>query len=202
MIIIVEYQYFAPIYLYKSLFKDSHVVFERYEHFQKMSFRNRCQLAGAEGLVSLSIPLVNGRNQRALISEVQIDYKTNWQVQHWRTIEACYRRSPWFEYFENGLSLLFREKPTLLVDWNEMIFNWTTHVLGMQVQTGHTENFVRVYPEGFMDLRDSIQPKNAQQKILPRYEQVFSERGGFISNLSILDLLFCLGPGAIDFLAF
>src|SRR5579872_5915140 len=99
MTLITDFQYFPSIILYNNLYKFSNIVFEQYEYYQKMSFRNRCRIAGAGGIIDLSIPLEKGRDQRSLIRDVRISGARQWQAEHWKTILSCYSRSPWFEFY-------------------------------------------------------------------------------------------------------
>src|SRR6188768_243256 len=96
-----EIQYFGCVCLYKHLISSKHVVFEQYENFQKMGFRNRCQVAGPLKVIDLTVPLVGGRDQKTLITGIWIDNNSRWQWQHWRTIESCYNKSPFFFYYKD-----------------------------------------------------------------------------------------------------
>ena len=94
--LIIDNQYFGTINYIKILFQFSNIKIEQYESYQKMSFRNRCMVAGSNGVVHLSVPLEKGRGQKELMKDVRISHSANWQVQHWRTIESFYSRSPIF----------------------------------------------------------------------------------------------------------
>ena len=196
---IVDIQYFPSIIFYKTSYNHTNIVFEQCETYQKMSFRNRCQIAGALGLLNLSIPLVGGRARKGLIRDVRIAGSQAWQTQHWRTIVSCYSRSPWFEFYRDGLETLFRKKADFLVDWDLRCFEWSLEVLGMARNVRLTDEYRRDYrPEEGEDWRGRIRPKDRPE--LPRYHQVFEDRTGFIPNLSILDLLFCEGKEAIRYI--
>ena len=168
-----------------------------------MSFRARCQIAGAEGVIDLSIPLVKGRDQKSLIKDVKIADTLPWQAQHWKTIVSCYNRSPWFEFYRDGLEALFRRPVTFLLDWNLMGLEWSFGALGMTPGIGLTDRFLETYPPGeAVDMRGALQPKTREiwGAATPEYHQVFEERTGFIPGLSILDLLFCEGKNAIKYI--
>ena len=167
-----------------------------------MSFRNRCQIAGALGLLELSVPLVGGRSQKCLTRDVRVADDLRWQTQHWRTIMSCYSRSPWFEYYRDGLEALFRKKVEFLVDWDLYCFEWSLQALGMPRQIRFTDSYRPAYgPEEGMDWRGRIVPRDREKWAEPpRYQQVFEDRTGFIPNLSILDLLFCEGKEAIKYI--
>ena len=197
--LLVDLQYFSPVILYRTLFEFTHIVFEQYESFQKMSFRNRCMIAGADGPILLSIPLGGGRDQRTLIRDLRIDYRQNWQRQHLKTINSCYNRSPWFEHYKEDLEVLFSERPTYLMDWNRRCFEWTLDALGLEIEIDLTQEYLKEYPdEKVLDWRNSITPKSVRPVSGDhiKYSQVFEERTGFIPNLSILDLIFCEGKNA------
>ena len=201
MKILVEYQYLPPVYLFSALYKFRHIIFEEYEFYQKMSFRNRCVLAGAEGPVQLSIPVSRGRNQKTLITEVQVANRYNWQLQHWKTIESCYRSAPWFEYYGPGLEKFYNTPYTHLIKWNLELFLWIVDKLGLKTEIDFTQDFQALYPENkFVDVRNTILPKTYMNMSSKPYQQVFSDRAGFYHNLSIIDLLLCQGKGAVEYL--
>lgn len=201
--IVIDNQYLAAINLFSILNKSSNIIFEQYETYQKMSFRNRCLIAGANGVISLSISLEKGRSQKKLITDVKISNRTNWQEQHWRTIESCYRGSPWFVYYGPELRQFYYRKFEYLFDWNLELFKWAISKLNfpIPVEIGFTNNFQHLYDDAFfIDLRNKILPKNYHLTPTKPYQQVFKERTGFIPNLSIIDLLFCEGKRALNYL--
>jgi len=194
MNLLIEYQYFGSINYTKTLFQFSNIEFEVYENFQKMSFRNRMVLAGSNGLVSLSVPLEKGRDQKQLIKDVRISYSLPWQQQHWRTLESCYNRSPFYEFYRDGLENLYSKKHIFLLDLNREIRDWLWKVLKIPSEFTETTYFSYEAPCDFVDLRNRWLPKNFQnypESII--YRQVFEDRIGFQRNLSILDLIFCAG---------
>jgi hypothetical protein len=213
MNLIVDLQYFPPIILFESLNKFSNIVFEQCEYYQKMSFRNRCQIAGAEGVINLSVPLVKGRDQKAFIKDVRISDWQPWQVQHWKTIVSCYSRSPWFEFYRDDLEELYKKPFDFLLDWNWDCMNWALGALKMPVPVSLTREYRKEYDaKEWMDWRGKIVPKNRGRGWPAgapgqnagdgplKYRQVFEERVGYIPNLSILDLLFCEGKRSAELL--
>ena len=203
MNLISESQYFSPVIFFKNSYKSSHITIEQCESYQKLSFRNRCQIAGAEGVIDLSIPLVNGRDQKALIRDVRIADSLPWQANHWKTIVSCYNRSPWFSFYRDELEELYRKPVVYLLVWNRDCLDWGLQVLGMPRPVGGTMEYKPVYtPEEGVDLRGKWLPKNRESwgADMPRYHQVFEERTGFQPGLSILDLVFCEGKNAIKYI--
>lgn len=195
--LIIEYQYFGTINYINTLFQYSNIEFEVCESFQKMSFRNRMVLAGSNGLVNLSVPLEKGRDQKQLLKDVRISYSLPWQQQHWRTIESCYNRSPFYEYYRDWLEGFYQRRPVFLLDLNREIMEWLVKQLKPTAQLGETVAFEPVYPADITDFRNRWMPRNFQEnQPITSYRQVFEDRIGFQPNLSILDLFFCEGPAA------
>ncbi|BAV06238.1 WbqC family protein [Filimonas lacunae] len=178
----------------------TYVNFEACENFQKNSFRNRCVVAGSNGVINLSVPLVNGRDQKVLYKQLKIDHTQNWQVQHWRTITSCYQKAPFFEYFAPGVESLLTKQHEYLFEANLEIITWLKKVCKLKVTIGETSDYVPEYTgDGITDARNAIRPNNYQQspELVSPYYQMFEDRIGYQPNLSILDLLFCAGPTAL-----
>ena len=195
--IIIDIQYFGSVNWYKLLFQYSNILIEQYEAYQKMSFRNRCIIAGSNGLINLSVPLEKGRSQKLLMKDVKISYSENWQEQHWRSIYSCYGNSPFFEFYEESLHQLFDTKPKFLIDLNWQTLDWVKNRLKMSGNFERTEEYLVSLPENYVDARNIFKPKTYDQvKDLVQYQQVFEDRIGFKPNLSILDCLFCNGSGS------
>ncbi len=187
MQLLIDLQYFPSIILYKNLSKASNIVFEQYEFYQKMSFRNRCQIAGAGGVVNLSIPLLHGRDQKTLIKDVRISDRQPWQAQHWKTIVSCYSRSPWFEYYRDELELLYKRRFEFLLDWNLTCFAWSLKTLPIAIPVTLTDGYEKTTEAGKKtDWRGKIIPKyqavshgqfsSPVQGPVLKYRQVFEER--------------------------
>jgi hypothetical protein len=203
MKLISESQYFSPSIFFKNSYNISNIIIEQCESYQKMSFRNRCQIAGAAGVIDLSIPLVNGRDQKALIRDVRIADSLPWQSNHWKTIVSCYNRSPWFSFYRDPLEELYRKRFDYLVDWNRDCLEWSLKVLEMPRPVSGTAEYKPVYTlEQGSDVRGKWQPRNRESWGVegPRYHQVFEERTGFIPGLSVLDLIFCEGKNSIRYI--
>lgn len=200
-LIVIENQYFPTINWINILFLNKDIKIDLCETYQKMSFRNRCVVAGSNGLVHLSVPLQKGRSQRQPMKDVKISYTTDWQLQHWRTIESCYGRSPFFEFYRDWLEAFYKKQPVFLADMNLEILEWVRKQTGLEKswEVLDRETDHPIDPRA-IDLRGYFMPKNFQslercpQPIV--YTQVFEDRIGFQPNLSVLDLLCCTGPQA------
>jgi hypothetical protein len=196
--IVSELQYFPPIIFFTTSYKKTYLYLDIYEVYRKMSFRNRCIIAGAEGPISLSVPLQDGRNQRLPVNEVLISNSENWQSRHFKSILSAYNRSPFFEYYREELAELYKMPFSKLADWNLNCLGWVIKKLDWPVQIRLTEKAIPHGAEGIDDRRDLILPKNYAQWKPIKYRQVFEEKTGFHHNPSILDILFNLGPRARD----
>ena len=161
MNLIIDIQYFPSVNLYKNLYKFSNIVFDQYESYQKMGFRNRCQLAGAQGVVNLGVPLVRGRGQKTLVRDVRVSHRQRWQAQHWKTIVTCYSRSPWFDHYRDELEGLYRREFDFLLDWDLACFDWSVRVVGLAIPVGLTERWEKDYPASeAVDWRGRLKPKD------------------------------------------
>jgi hypothetical protein len=196
--IISELQYFPPIDFVSTLFRESYVYLDIYEIYRKMSFRNRCLIAGAEGIISLSVPLKDGRNQRLPVKEVIISGTENWQDQHFKSISSAYSRSPFFEHYRDELYSVYQTRFEKLADWNLYCLNWIKEKLAWEIQWRFTTGPVAYLDKNFDDRRNRLLPKNYMNFCPVKYRQVFEERTGFSPNLSVLDLLFNVGPSAVE----
>jgi hypothetical protein len=201
--LLIESQYFPGISFYKTLINHDILLIERYEHYQKVSFRNRCYIAGPNGSILLSVPLARGKNQRTVMRDVRISNDEKWQALHWKTLVSAYRRSPWFEYYEDELGRLFTKEASFLLDWNLLCLEWANKVIGVSSPITFTDEYHKTYEagKGITDARDTMEPspKPVNEETV-RYTQVFQERAGFLPDMSILDLIFCEGKRSIELL--
>ncbi len=198
--VVSELQYFPPVSFFSTLYKETYVYFDIYEIYRKMSFRNRCLIAGAQGIISLSVPLQDGRNQQLPMNEVLISGSENWQTRHFKSIQSAYNRSPFFEYFQDELAMLYQKPFDRLAEWNLFCLNWIKEKLEWPAEIRFTETAIPYREEGMDDRRNRVLPKNYSLLNPAKYRQVFEERTGFFPNLSILDLLFNTGNEAVELL--
>ena len=201
MSFLIETQPFPLLNYIKKGIIDKHIIIEQYETFQKMSFRNRFVIAGANALLHLSIPIKGGREQKNLIKEVEIDYATNWNTKFWRSIISSYNSAPYFEYYKNDVEKLLFLKEKYLLEFNIIILKWVYNTLKTNVLIDLSSSFLKP-GSAQNDYRGKTLPKNFQQngEVVPIYSQVFEDKVGFQPNLSILDLLFCEGPNSLTLL--
>ncbi|MEP2280802.1 WbqC family protein [Maribacter sp.] len=177
------------------------VCWEVNDNYQKQTFRNRTYISNDRGKHILSIPIIHvGRaNGRQKYKDVKIDNSYPWQRQHWRTLETAYRTSPFFEFYEDDIRPLYDQPYESLLDYNLKTIETIFECLQIQMPTDKTIAF-ETTPEGKEDFRFLISAKFKPQLNIEPYTQVFGDRHGFTPNLSILDLLFNMGPNSIEYL--
>ena len=197
MVLIIDIQYFPSVIYYKTLYNITNISFEQYEISRKMSFRNRCLIAGANGIITLSVPMMEGRDRKRIMKDIRVDNSRAWQSQHFKSIVSAYGRSPWFGHYVDALQELYRRPYIYLLDWNLACFEWTIRQLDLSLNISLTERYIPTSQSyGQIDRRNQYIPKNYLDWEPVRYSQVFQEKHGFLPNLSILDLIFCEGKNA------
>ena len=192
--------YFAPIPFYAVAVRSTEVYIEQFENYTKQTFRNRCDIMGANGSISLIVPVVKSRSPKILIKDIKISYDVDWQRNHWRTIFSAYGSSPYFDYLKDDIIPFFEAKEKYLLDYNLKIHDTICKLFEIENNTILTSDFEMI-AEDVRNLRELISPKNKllnSQFKVENYTQVFSEKIGFIPNLSILDLLFNEGPNSLN----
>ena len=191
-----DLQYFTSINSFVDLTKGGDIYFQPEHIFRRSSFRNRMMVPASNGIIQLSIPVVGGRNCKLPYGEVLIDYKSNWQRNHFHTLETVYGNAPWFIHYKAELETLFSQRPFFLFEWNMMCLDWVikktklTHKITIQ---GNKIPEVTTY----LDKADFYLPSNyntSEKGPFLEYPQVFIEKIGFKPNMSILDLLLNEGP--------
>ena len=182
------------------------VYIEACEHYVKQSWRNRCRFYAADGTQTLNFPVCHEDFGKP-ISQMRIDWKTDWLTRHERAIISAYRTSPYFEYYQDELFAILDSRPELMLDFNTQILKFFLRKTGIPADIRFTSEWEAVTIEGHKvtDLREAIHPKRPNTILkdlgLERpYWQVFSPNHGFIPGLSIMDLLFNEGPDSICYL--
>ncbi len=173
----------APIEYYAYLHQFDCII-EINDFFVKQTLRNRCDIYGANGRLNLTVPKSRKSSSKTILKDIKISYDHKWQKEHWQSLMSSYRSSPFFEYFEDELEALFHKKYTNLVDLNLEMMTFISSKIGISTEFKFTTKYSQETEHN--DLRNyKFNTAN-----FPRYIQVFENKHGFISNLSILDLLF------------
>ncbi|WP_040559455.1 WbqC family protein [Kordia algicida OT-1] len=200
MNIIAHPTYFPSIAHYVMFAKTEHLVYEMEDNFQKQTYRNRTYIYGANGKLMFNVPVRHNKQQKhQKYKEIQIANETAWQRLHWKSLESAYRTSPYFEYYEDELRPLFEKRYTHLIDLNFDTIEIVNECLQLEIETSKTSEYHSIIT-GMQDFRKLAVVKKEPDYGFDKYTQVFENKHGFISNLSILDLLFNEGTNALAYL--
>ncbi len=196
--------YLGSVQLFAHVINADKVFIEQCANYQRKTYSNRCAIIGANGLLSLTVPVVNIKNEKVAIKDTRISYDTNWQKQHWRSIVSAYNSSPFFEYYADDFAPFYEKNYKYLVDFNQGLFQTLLDELELELEFDLTDEFLHSDDILYEDLRNVIHPKvmpeDDQSYRTVEYKQVFSEKYSFVPNLSVIDLLFSKGPEAYDIL--
>ena len=194
--------YLPPIEYFALIAKYSDFCIEAYENYQKQSYRNRCYFYGAGGKEMLQIPVVHeGGTFRHPIKRIRIDYSTPWVIRTERALDSAYKSAAYYDYYRDGLFAILESRKDTLWEFNLALTSFCLEKLGIKASIHFSEDYIEGYPDG--DYREKIHPKKccaSGLKLGKPYFQVFSQKHGFIPNLSIIDLLFNEGPEAKEYL--
>ena len=201
MQILLSSAYLPPVQYFAHLQSAEQVWIEQYDHYQKQTYRNRCVIAAPDGPLSLTVPIEKPNTQKAFMRDIRISDHGNWRHLHWNAIESAYNHTPFFEFYKDDFRPFYEKKFDFLVDYNEQLCQLVCQLIDIDTSLQRTESYVAEPSNTIIDLRDAIHPKkevmdDASFSAVPYY-QVFQERLGFLPNLSIIDLLFNMGPEAI-----
>ena len=197
---LIQPTFFAPIIQYVLLANSRDIVFEKFDNYQKQTYRNRCYIYGANGRQLLTVPILHAKRQgRQKTRDIKIDSSFSWQKIMIKSLESCYRSSPYFEYYEDEIIEIFEKKHTFLLDLNFYAHEVVNQCLQLENSISYTDRYVDTIDKA-TDFRYLAKAKGEPGYDLKKYTQVFDSKFGFISNLSILDLLFNEGTTAVQYL--
>lgn len=190
--------YFPSISHFAVIAQSDNITFEMEDNFQKQTNRNRTYIYSPNGIQLLNIPIKHSRETHQKTKDVMIENEFDWQKQHFKSFEAAYRSSPFFEFFEDDIRPFFEKQHTFLMDLNLEAFDIVLKCLRMKIEFSKTEEYFHE-PINMTDFRHLVNGKKDVNSF-EKYTQVFDDKHGFINNLSILDLLFNEGKFAVDYL--
>lgn len=195
--IILTTSYLSPIAYFRALLGGETIYLEKHETYPKQTYRNRCHIYSANGVLPLSIPVKKPMGNRTKICDILIDNSVKWNKEHWRAIVSAYSSSAYFEYLMDYFTPFYENSWNYLWDFNLELLHVLLDILEVEVSIKETDEFILHYPDGYSDLRDISNPKSKiDSETFPPYFQVFELKYGFIPNLSILDLLCSRGMDA------
>jgi hypothetical protein len=195
---IITSAYWGPIVQFSIFARYKKAIIEQFDSYHKQTWRNRCQILSANGTLDLTVPVVKNSGVKTLTKDIEIDYATAWQKNHWRSICSAYNSSPYFEYFIDEMVSFYVKKWKYLIDLNNETTLWALKSMRMDADFDYSEKFIHQYAMTD-DFREIVSPKKAprisgKEIEFCSYTQTFSETHPFTPNLSILDLLCNCGP--------
>lgn len=196
--ILIHPTYFPSISHFVAISQADSVTFEMEDNFQKQTNRNRMYIYSPNGIQLLNIPIKHSKEAHQRTKDVKLETAFDWQKQHFKSLEAAYRTSPFFEYFEDEIYPIFTKKHTFLMDLNLESMEMVSKCLKMKLEYSKTNEYFHEVTD-FNDLRILANGKK-DTATFESYTQVFGDKHGFLNNLSILDLLFNEGRYALDYL--
>jgi hypothetical protein len=203
MDLLVSTAYLPNINFFEEILRSEKIFIEKYENFPKQTYRNRTYILSANGVMPLVVPVNKGRSGKILTKDITLNYDENWQKQHFRSIMSAYKSAPFYDFFIDEFLIFFEKKYKFLIDFNFDILLKINKLLHIEKEIGFTDEFVKNVDINTKDLRFSLNFKNFDKQIITSqkpYIQVFADRFDFVPNLSIIDLIFNLGPEARTYL--
>lgn len=196
--LLISTAYLPPVEYFSLISQADEVLIEREENYHKQSYRNRCYILSAQGSQLLTVPVYLGSQHKTKLKEIRIDYSKRWQQVHLRAITASYNSAPYFQFYFENIEKIISKKTEFLLDLNMELTELILKILKIKIRPGYTTDFKPV-GESDKDFRYKISPK--QQSCFPhrKYFQVFDSTNN-IQDLSIIDLIFNVGPEAITYL--
>ena len=189
--------YLPPISWFSVLLNpENEIVFEQFENFPKQTYRNRANIYGANGKLSLIIP-INHNGSRAL-KDIEISYREDWRSLHWKSIKTAYQSSPYFEFYEDKIRKIFDLKEKYLLDFNLKALEIVLQVL--KTEKAHSLNAEYIKNPEEVNFREKFSAKQPSEFEMDEYYQTFTDKLGFIQDLSILDLICNKGPESMTYI--
>lgn len=189
--------YLPPVSWFAEFLKEENeILLEQHENFPKQTYRSRCNIYGANGKLALILPIHH--NGKRAMKDLELSYAEDWQKLHWKSIKIAYQSSPYFEYYEDKLKQIFSVQPTSLIEFNLNALKIILKILKVEKDFSLTTEFEKA-PDA-VDLRERFSAKKESEYHLPEYYQTFSDKLGFIKDLSILDVVCNIGPESATYI--
>ncbi len=195
--IILPIFYLPPVsWFSKFLDENSEIVFEQFENFPKQTYRNRANIYGANGKLSLIIPIKH--EGKRLYRDIEISHAENWRKNHWKSIKTAYQSSPYFEFYEDKFSKIYDMEEKFLIDFNLKTLEIVQNIL--KTTKAHSLNKEYLKNPDIQDFREKFSAKKDSNIEMTEYYQTFSEKFGFLKDLSVLDLICNEGPNSMSYI--
>ena len=189
--------YFGPISCWKQII-NSNILWDVHQNYIKQTFRNRTFIHSANGLQILTIPVKHSKIKFSML-DAKIDNSIAWQKNHWRSIQSAYSSSPFFEFYRDSLEEIYIKEYTYLTKFNFDLINLILEWTDIEMKSELSKSY-KIQYKNSLDLRENIENKKYSSSENIIYKQVFSDKNGFLNDLSIIDLIFNEGPNSISYL--
>lgn len=202
--VLLQSSYLPPIAWISELKRADKVIIECCDHYQKQTYRTRSKILTGQGVMDLGVPVLK-TGEKMVMKNVEISYKEEWQHLHWRAFESSYGSSPFFEYYQDDFAPFYEDKVDKLLTLNNGLLGVILEELNIKKDISYSDEYFPldvIEREGIVDLREAFSPKkeNERDLLIKPYYQVFAEKYGFVKGLSIVDLLFNMGPESVLYL--
>jgi hypothetical protein len=200
MSILIETAYMPPVDYMKEVIMADSIVIEAFETYTKQTCRNHCTMYGPNGKQTLAIPVIKVNGNHTLTRDIRISDHQPWQRTHWRSIETAYNNSPFFLFYQDLFAPYYERRFNFLIDLNLELLHLFLRIMKLNRIIRTSVEYVKS-PSGIRDLRGILVQKRTEQAGQhPHYIQVFESSHGFIPGLSVLDVIFNLGPESKDYI--
>lgn len=184
--------------------------------FEKNSYINRNKIKTSQGDIWLTVPVSTTSHFEKTILEMEIAKDNKWRKKHWKSIESCYNKAPYFQNYRIFFENLYNKEWTNLFDllYETMMFLFDKIGIKTKIYRQSELGFKKNKQELILEMCDYFNSnvfvfgklgENYADKYLFDKKKIFyyfqnyqcsnylQLYGEFIPNLSIIDLIFNVG---------